>query len=640
MRPSGGQADATLEAQVATLVSAFDSTVALELDATIARVVPNGDGEAPLPLISIAEALGSDPSTGGAVTSGRVPDLQLLGLLGSGGMGSVFAARQRALARDVALKRPLAPEASSEARAALLQEARTMGQLEHPNIVPVHALGCDSNGQPVLVMKRIEGLSWRELLRHPERATEPTLARSLARGLDFHIEILMQLCNALHFAHSRGIVHRDVKPENVMIGAFGEIYLLDWGIARHMDREEPQQVVGTPAYMAPEMFVSPGRADARTDVYLLGATLHEVLVGRPIHDGATIAEVIRSALGSVPFDYAATVPPDLAALCLAATEPDPAKRPSTAAAFRDALAEHVAHRASRELAASAGEKLAMAEAHFDEDRARLSDAEVGMLLAEARFGLEQSLRQWRDNEVASDALARSLGWSIEREILQRNGVAARALLASLRAPRPDLDARVRDLERELETARAREVAQAQRDRDMDASVSAGPRLVLFVVFGVIGVGLSIAMYLEEQRTGRPASMKQQVQLDVSMLALLAVGFLLGRRRLFANAFNRRTWALWTITLVGVLCLDLLLGSFGLNAWQATTIDFTLMAAVFASGAALFERRLWRIALLPALTVLVSALAPPMSTPAATLTLFGAVMISIAQSRRSTLRAAG
>src|SRR5207248_5943633 len=94
--------------------------------------------------------------------------------------------------------------------------------------------------------------------------------------LGAHLEILMQVCNAAHFAHSRGIVHRDIKPQNVFIGRYGEVYLGDWGLAVRVEpRSQTRALCGTPAYMAPEMVVG-GEVDARTDVYLLGATLHQI----------------------------------------------------------------------------------------------------------------------------------------------------------------------------------------------------------------------------------------------------------------------------------------------------------------------------------------------------------------------------
>ena len=189
-------------------------------------------------------------------------------------------AEQRSLAREVAIK-TVKDHAGERARDALCDEAVVTGLLEHPNVIPVHALGCDSEGRPLLVMKRVEGVAWRDLLRDPEHPAWATHAAAPEDRLAFHLDVLADVSQAAAFAHSRRIVHRDIKPENVMIGEFGEVYLLDWGLAVTAGRElEPGTLVGTPAYMAPEM-VGGGRVDGRTDVYLLGATLHEVLTGRP-----------------------------------------------------------------------------------------------------------------------------------------------------------------------------------------------------------------------------------------------------------------------------------------------------------------------------------------------------------------------
>src|SRR6185503_17346084 len=150
------------------------------------------------------------------------------------------------------------------------------------------------------------------------------------RSSDLNVGILLQVLNAVRFAHSRGIIHRDVKPDNVMIGAFGEVYLLDWGIAVR-PAETPGVVgpmVGTPRYLAPEML--DGALDdvgPHTDVYLLGATLHHILTGQPRHAGETLETVLAAAKESRPVHYAATVPAELAALCNAATAQDPKRRP-------------------------------------------------------------------------------------------------------------------------------------------------------------------------------------------------------------------------------------------------------------------------------------------------------------------------
>src|SRR5262249_12200472 len=154
----------------------------------------------------------------------------------------------------------------------LLVEAVITGSLEHPSVVPVYALGCDDAGHPILVMKRIEGVSWKTLAADQHH---PAWARIDAAGDDrlvAHLEILMQVAGAVHFAHSRGFVHRDIKLANVMIGEFGEVYVVDWGLAVKMgaaplsDEEAP--LVGTPVYLAPEMLSGdPAAVDARTDVY-------------------------------------------------------------------------------------------------------------------------------------------------------------------------------------------------------------------------------------------------------------------------------------------------------------------------------------------------------------------------------------
>jgi serine/threonine-protein kinase len=246
----------------------------------------------PLPSISLDLSSPGAVAAGGGLDDPSGPDLLVLDTLGEGGMGRVLLARQRSLARDVAVK-VLKPEtADADGALSLLREAVVMGGVEHPNIVPVHALGRDDRGHPVLVMKRIEGTSWRALLDDDAHPTWTALLAAHGDRVSAHLEVLMRVADAAHFAHARGVIHRDIKPENVMVGAFGEVYLVDWGIAIRVGRTQPDgdgafRIRGTPAYMAPEMIGGdPTRLDARTDVYLLGATLHEVLTRTPRHRGA------------------------------------------------------------------------------------------------------------------------------------------------------------------------------------------------------------------------------------------------------------------------------------------------------------------------------------------------------------------
>jgi eukaryotic-like serine/threonine-protein kinase len=196
------------------------------------------------------------------IASGRVEPgqrYQLLDEIGRGGMGVVYRAVDLELQREVAVK-ILQPAASPDLETRLMREARIIGQLEHPGIVPIHDVGRTEDGRLFHVMRLIEG--------------RPLQAQVTA-GIDAPecFRIVDRLCDTLAFAHSHGIVHRDVKPENVMLGPFGEVLLLDWGVARE-DESDVARVVGTHGFMPPEQAEGQSAtADARADIYGMGALL-------------------------------------------------------------------------------------------------------------------------------------------------------------------------------------------------------------------------------------------------------------------------------------------------------------------------------------------------------------------------------
>ena len=213
------------------------------------------------------------------VATRPVHDLELHETIGEGGMGLVRSATQHALRRQVAVKTLKPDVETGEATNTLLHEALVTGRLEHPNVVPIYTLGETEHGAPIIVMKRITGVSWLQCIQNPQAA--PDFRPDDPLG--WHLDIFEEVCLATHFAHSREIIHRDIKPENVMVGAFGEVYLLDWGVAVTVEEDksgpllhvtEATGICGTPMYMAPEMAAGEShRIGPRSDVYLLGATL-------------------------------------------------------------------------------------------------------------------------------------------------------------------------------------------------------------------------------------------------------------------------------------------------------------------------------------------------------------------------------
>jgi serine/threonine-protein kinase len=254
-----------------------------------------------------------------------------------GGMGRIHPATDRNLLRHVALKR-LDKELATQAffRDGFIAEAQITGQLEHPNIVPVHELAIDEHGVPYFTMKLVQGLSFHQWLYGAGHSVGST--ERLEEGL----EIFAKVCDAVAYAHHRGVIHRDIKPGNVMVAGFGQVYLMDWGLARLSLRRpasgsaaamEAPGPVGTPGYMAPEQARgNPHDMDERTDIFGLGALLCEIVTGKtPLGDISDPDEIIeRTKKGQlVSIDELAAgigVSKRLRSIVAKATAPNPADR--------------------------------------------------------------------------------------------------------------------------------------------------------------------------------------------------------------------------------------------------------------------------------------------------------------------------
>jgi eukaryotic-like serine/threonine-protein kinase len=276
------------------------------------------------------------------------PHLRVFQELGHGAMGAIHPATDRNLMRHVALKRMdrrLAENAFY--RQGFIVEAQITGQLEHPNIVPVYELSKDSRGAPYFTMKLVLGEAFDQWLADPERPVG-----SSAR-IEGGLEILLKVCDAIAYAHHRGVVHRDLKPDNVMVASFGQVYVVDWGLARltrtapgfeRPPEGEATGIAGTLDYMAPEQAQGdPAKMDERTDVFGLGAILYEILSGKCPYGSRLASEVLhqRVLAGAViPIESVAGnlgVSKQILAVASRATHPDPNQRYQNVVEFRDAI---------------------------------------------------------------------------------------------------------------------------------------------------------------------------------------------------------------------------------------------------------------------------------------------------------------
>jgi len=273
---------------------------------------------------------------------------RVLGEIAHGGMGVVLRGHDDALDREVAIKILRGPTDGPDAlEERFVEEARIGGRLQHPGIVPVYQLGHTEDRRPFFAMKLIEGRTLAELL-----AGRPDLQQDAAHFL----AVFETVCQTMAYAHDRGVVHRDLKPANVMVGAFGEVQVVDWGLAAAPSRDAPDgarvaarapAVMGTPAYMSPEQARGAVELlDERTDVFALGAILCEILTGAPPYTGrhesalrqaaAARLEDARARLASAPADR------ELVALALRCLESAPEHRPAGAQEVAQAVRAHLA----------------------------------------------------------------------------------------------------------------------------------------------------------------------------------------------------------------------------------------------------------------------------------------------------------
>ncbi len=283
----------------------------------------------------------------------QFPQLEVLELLGQGGMGAVYKARQKQLDRVVALK--ILPPQVGRAEAfaeRFTREARSLARLSHPGIVMVYDFGHTQAGLYYFIMEFVDGTD----LRHVIRSGEISPAQALS--------VVPQICEALQYAHEEGVVHRDIKPENIMLNKKGQIKITDFGLAKLLDQPatvytltQAGQRMGTPHYMAPEQIERPHMVDHRADIYSLGVVFYEMLTGelplgrfplpsKKVHVDVRLDEVVLKTLEKEPerrYQHASEVKIDVETISSETPAPGPAAEPAIQAEQGDAT-EAVRHR--------------------------------------------------------------------------------------------------------------------------------------------------------------------------------------------------------------------------------------------------------------------------------------------------------
>jgi len=354
----------------------------LEGSASAMTVKPSNEGpDAPGRSRSIHDTVESLPRRRVRASGEKLehPEYELLQMLGEGGMGVVWDARQTSIDRSVAVKMikgPLSEKVTQ--RRKFLAEAVVTGDLDHPNIVPIYDVGTDIQGKLFYAMKRVQGTPWLEVFR------EKTQHENL--------QILLRVADAVAFAHSRGIIHRDIKPENVMLGGFGEVLLMDWGLAlptreyrKAQSLEFTTGMGGTPAYMAPEMAKGPvERITVASDIYLLGAILYDIITGTAPHAATSVRDCLIAAMRNriVETDQEG----ELVDIAMKAMATEPEDRHKSVQEFQQVVREYLSHEESLALAS---------RAHADLENAQQTD-DYGDY-ARAVFGFEEAYELWNGN---------------------------------------------------------------------------------------------------------------------------------------------------------------------------------------------------------------------------------------------------
>jgi serine/threonine-protein kinase len=423
--------------------------------------VPRPDDSASDPP-SLADTPRTLPPTGTDELPAQLGRYRVEGEIGRGGMGVVYRVHDPALKRTLAVKVLLRHHQDNpDLKHRFLEEAELMAQLQHPGIAPLHDMGELPDGRPYFSMKLIRGRTLAQLLKERPSPTH---------DLPGFLAIFGQLCQTLAYAHNRHLLHRDLKPSNVMVGAFGEVQVMDWGLAKVLDSQRTSEpgsqpddssalapvrtagedhathagaILGTPAFMAPEQARGEiERLDERADVFGLGAILCALLTGKPPYVGPTKAEVYRQAKEAALTDAQARLQAcgaddDLVRLAKACLTPDLAERPRHAGLVAEAVAAYQARVQERLRQAEVRQAQVAEERKRRRLRLALAGSVVLLLVGAGGWYQQQqpagALRQERAVAAVNAALAEATQLRAQGLTLLDQPDAWQATLATARA---------------------------------------------------------------------------------------------------------------------------------------------------------------------------------------------------------------
>lgn len=560
-----------------------------------------------------------EPGLGGGRTglSGIDPgrSVQVGQLIGQGGMAKVFLGEQASLGRQVAVKVPLA-SAGTWQTDAMVTEGLVTSRLQHPGIVPIHTLEVDDDGVPKLVLKLIEGQTWSELLDDLPAGGCPS------DQLPEHLRIWLRVAEAIGFAHARGVIHRDIKPDNVMVGSHGEVYVLDWGVAVAWRPDadpvvprltERNRVAGTPHFMAPEQSTRHGEPQGpTTDVFLMAATLYAVLAGRPPHLGSSLTDVLREAAICQASPLPDHVDPGLAGICLAALAREPTRRPPTVAELARSVQHWLDQRPARRVLADLDRRASA----FEQDLARPLDeltTELDELLV-ALAPLGAVLDEGDLAPVRSRAVV-----AVARAALAQDSLPTLERMLALPGVLLDDEVRAR-LETGRERLRTRDRYLREHARRYDLTTGRSRRWLTVAGLGAVSVVGTVIVAVQ----GATPPLGETAVINAIFGSVVIAVLVVGRRAFFATIPNRVAVVAVAIATFGLVALDLWGMANGIDAQAVYVLHLlmlTIASAVYGVGA---EPRAWPAPLPMAAALFGAVLSPEHHAWWATVGIIGSV----------------